>query len=100
MAIGDFKARPSEVSMDPRHKGGEELYPAPVVNPFDSNYPPSIGAAFKDEKGDVIFSTGGFDFFVLPKGGKEAYKLTELGYSGGDGKLHATLATGMEEKKA
>ena len=80
MADPVIKQRPATVPFGKDE--GKTSYPAKVIeNPFASRFGPEeidIDNAYRNKNGDILLSTT-HDWYVMPKGGKEAYKIKSTG---------------------
>ncbi len=77
MSDAIFKPRPATIPFGKDE--GKTAYPAKVVeSPFDKDAP-EIANAYSNKNGDIIFSANFSDWYVLPKDGKEAYKIATTG---------------------
>jgi len=95
MTATNLKARPVPLLstfFDPAAQG-TELYAARVIRPFVRSYSePKIQNAYKNNNGDVLFSTGFSDWYVLAAGSKEAYQLAQTGFAGSSVEFGASFS--------
>jgi len=82
MVNKQFSPYPAEMPFGFFQPQGERFSATMIEDPFHSGASrKEIRNAYQNEAGDIIFSTGMSDWYVLPKGEREAYKVEQTGYS-------------------
>lgn len=103
MSTKEIKARPVPLLksfLTPNTKE-IELYPAPTIDIFVNSYgDPEISNAYKNENGDILFSTSFFtDWYILTTDNNSAYKLPVAGYGGTDIEFNVSLTHELDKEK-